>query len=252
MKNQIILWSASALLAFLLGYIKAVTNINYPVTGTFGIEGKKVSYKLDKISFDKTSYRNIIIGDVSGLGGKIVMLNQDNQTEINMIGIDKGLAGEIPALKPGKKLFYKIKLSYDKNTYDIPEKGFVSLTFWGKIPSAVKGIYLLLLYGGLLLSIRSGMELFNKNKFLKKITFITCSFFILNTILVNPLYNSYKLGAINNFVPAFNDLFEPALIFITLVWIIGTIILFFKKYILITTISAGIITVILFFLLPSV
>ena len=252
MKNQIILWSASIILTFLIGYFKAVTSTYYPLTGTFGIEGKKVSYKLDKLSFDKILYRNIIISDVSGLSGKIVMLNQDNQTEINMIGIDKGLAGEIPALKPGKKLFYKIKLSYDKNTYDIPEKGFVSLTFWGKIPSAVKGIYLLLLYGGLLLSIRSGMELFNKNKFLKKFAFTTSTFFILNTILVSPLYNSYKLGAINKYVPSFADLFESALIIITLVWIGGTVLLFFKKYILITTISAGIITVILFFLLPSV
>jgi hypothetical protein len=96
------------------------------------------------------------------------------------------------------------------------------------------------------------MELFNKNKFLKKFAFITTTFFILNTILVSPLYNSYKLEAINKFVPSFSDLFELPLIFMTFTWIAGTILLFLNKFVLITTISIVLVTIILFFLLPGI
>jgi hypothetical protein len=59
MKNAIILWLSCLILVFLIGYIKSITDKDYPITGTFGIEGKKVSYKLDKISFDKDYYKNI-------------------------------------------------------------------------------------------------------------------------------------------------------------------------------------------------
>jgi hypothetical protein len=95
MKNQIIPWSASLVIVFLIGYFKAVTSVNYPVTGTFGIEGKKVSYKLDKICYNQTSYRNIVISDVSGLNGKIILLNNNVQSDISMTVIDKGLSAEI-------------------------------------------------------------------------------------------------------------------------------------------------------------
>ena len=73
MKNEIILWLSSILIVFLIGYIKNVTDKDYPITGTFGIEGKKVSYKLDKVSFDKTSYKNIIISDIKGITGKLIL-----------------------------------------------------------------------------------------------------------------------------------------------------------------------------------
>jgi hypothetical protein len=43
MKNEIILWLSSLIIVFIIGYIKNVTDKDYPVTGTFGIEGKKVS-----------------------------------------------------------------------------------------------------------------------------------------------------------------------------------------------------------------
>ena len=64
MKNQIILWLSSLVLTFLIGYFKNVTDTNFPITGTFGIEGNKVSYKLDKVSYDKTVYKNIIISGI--------------------------------------------------------------------------------------------------------------------------------------------------------------------------------------------
>lgn len=252
MKNQFILWSASLIIVFLIGYIKAVTSINYPITGTFGIEGKKVSYKLNKTCYGQSSCKNIVLSDIKGLKGKIIISDYNMKNEIVMTETEKGLTGEIPALKPGKNLFYKINLGYKDKIYNIPENGFVSLTFWGKIPSAVSTFYFILLYSSLLMSCRSALELFNKNKLLKKFAFITCVLFIPTTVFISPLYNSYKIGAINNFVPPFGELFDPALILIMLVWITATVSLFFKKNPVIVTVTSVLITIILFFLLESV
>jgi len=249
MKNEIILWLSSIVIVFLIGYVKNVTDKDYPITGTFGIEGKKVSYKLDKVSYNKSSYKNIIISDIKGLEGKLIWIHDDVKNENVFNAIDRGLQCEIPKLKPGQKIKYKVILTYFNKTYEIPEKDFVTLTYWGNIPSPVDILHFILLYGGLLLSLRCLLELFNKNKNLKKYAVVTCILFITLTILIHPLYNSYKLGALNKYIPTVTDLLEPYFVGITILWIVGTILIFYKKNINTVTIFITSATIVLFFLL---
>jgi hypothetical protein len=250
MKNDLILWISSLILVFLIGYIKNITDKNYPVTGTFGIEGKRVSYKLDKISYEKASYKNIIISDITGLKGELIWSKDGVQRVALYKEIEGGLECEIPRLKPGQKINYKVVLTYKEKTFEIPQNGFIILTFWGNIPAGVKVLNFFLLYGGLLLSFRCLLELFNKNKNLKKYATLNCTFFLTLTSLITPLQNSYKLGAINKYVPPIIDLLEPILLAILLIWVVGTIFLFNKINARLVTIVITSVTFILFFFLP--
>ncbi|MCU0414277.1 MAG: hypothetical protein MUE91_07750 [Ignavibacteriaceae bacterium] len=249
MKNQIILWFSSIVLVFLIGYAKSVTNKDYPITGTFGIEGRKVSYKLDRVWFDKTSYKNIILCDIKGVEGKLIWIKSNVQYEDEFKEVDRGLTGEIPKLDPGQQIKYKVILTYADRRYEIPEKDFVNLTYWGNIPSPVKFLHFILLYGGLLMSIRCVLEIFNKNKNLKKYIMIVCIFFITLTILVHPLYNSYKFGAINKNIPNILELLEPFYLVIMLLWVLGTVFIFHKKYTISVTILITSATILLYFIL---
>lgn len=248
MKNQIILWLSSLVILFLTGYVKNVTSQNYPITGTFGIEGRKVSYKLDRVSFDKKSYKNIIISDIKGVSGKIIWLKNDEQYEDGFNEIDRGLAAEIPKLEPGQQIKYKVILTHLDKQLEIPEKDFVTLTFWGNIPYPVNFLHFILLYGGLLMSIRCALELFNNNKNLKKYVVLGCVLFITLTILIHPLYNSYKFGAINKKIPNILDLLEPFYLVIMILWIIGAIIIFNKKYGSAVTVFISSATILIYFL----
>jgi hypothetical protein len=249
MKNEIILWLSSFIIVFIIGYIKNVTDINYPITGTFGIEGKKVSYKLDKVSYDKHSYKNIIISDIKGITAKVLMIKDDEQTEIPYKEIARGLEVEIPKLKPGRKIDYKVNIISKDKIYKIPRNNYVTLTFWGSIPSPVQILNFILMYGGLLMSVRSLLEAFTKKTNLKKFVFIICTLFLTLLTIVFPLFNTYKLGAINHFVPAFSDLVNPLLIIILGVWIIAAIFIFNKKFIRTVTSLAAFITLSIYYLL---
>jgi hypothetical protein len=248
MKNEIILWLSSLIIVFIIGYIKNVTDKDYPVTGTFGIEGKKVSYKLDKVSFDKTSYKNIIISDIKGVEAKILFIEDGQRKNISYEVIDRGLKVEIPKLKPGKKIEYKVMINYNDKDFEIPKNGYVTLTFWGNIPAPISILNFILLYAGLLMSIRNLLESFTKVSNLKKFVFITCTLFIIFIIILYPLYNTYKLGAINHFVPPFSDLVNPLLTLILGVWIIAAVFIFNKKYIRTVTTLATCATVLVYFL----
>jgi hypothetical protein len=247
MKNEIILWISSIIIVFLIGYVKNVTDSYYPVTGTFGIEGKKVSYKLDKVCFDKTSYKNIILSDLEGIKGKLIWKTDSRQQEKEYQKIEKGLECDISRLKPGRKIEYKVVLIYGERSFKIPKDGFITLTFWGNIPSGAKVLTFIFLYSGLLLSIRCLLELFNKNKNLKKYAVLNCSLLLILNSIIIPLRNSYKLGAINNYVPNVIDLIDPALLLILFLWIAGTIFFFYKKHIHPVLILITLVTVILFF-----
>ena len=49
MKQNIILWIAAAIILFVVAYYKTLTSDYYPLSGSFGIEGEKVTFKFDKI-----------------------------------------------------------------------------------------------------------------------------------------------------------------------------------------------------------
>jgi hypothetical protein len=249
MKNQIILWLTSFVILFLIGYIKNITDEDYPITSTFGIEGHKVSYKLDKVSNSKSTYKNIIISDIKGVRGKLIWLLNDVKHEKEMIEIDRGLIVEIPVLKASQKISYKVVLSYKNKIYELPHDKFVTLTFWGNVPTAVEALYFILLYSGLLMTLRGALELFNQNKKLKNYIIITSSLFIALTIIINPLYSSYKLGAINHFVPHVTELLQPTMLILSIVWITGAVLIFYRRFIRTITVTMTVITIMIFFLL---
>jgi len=247
MKNQIILWLSSFVIVFLIGYVKNVTDKDYPVTGTFGIEGRKVSYKLDKESFTKSYYSNIIISDIDGIEAKLLLKNDNSQNELGYSLTNLRLACQILKLKPGQSIQYKIIIKHKDQIFEIPENDFATLTFWGNIPFPVKLLYSILLYSGLLMAIRSLLEIFNNNQNLKKILVIGCSIFIILIIIINPLYSTYKLGAMNHFIPSFSQLFDPLLLSILIIWIAGTTFIFNRVFVKTITVAIAVLTVLLFF-----
>jgi hypothetical protein len=98
------------------------------------------------------------------------------------------------------------------------------------------------------MSVRCLLESLTKKSNLKKFAIITCTLFITLVTIVYPLYNTYKLGAINHFVPPFSDLVNPLLTAILFVWIIATILIFNKRYPETVTIAATAATVLIYFL----
>jgi hypothetical protein len=250
MKQQLILWISSIVLTFLIGYTKNVTDKNYPVTGTFGIEGQKVSYKLDKLHYGKEPYKLIVLSELEDLRGRCIWEYAGESTIVPLIKSKDSYYAEIPSRKPLEKIFYKIIINYEDREYKIPANSKVQLMFYGQVPLGVNFLHFMLLYGGILLAIRTTLEVFNKNKMIRKYAVITTSFFILLTAMINPLRNSYKLGAINNYIPEISEIIEPMLIVLLFIWITGTVIIFSKRLTVFTAVILFLTTIVLFFVLP--
>ena len=250
-KNNIILWVAAFVITFLTIYLSNLLDRDYPVSGTFGIDGKKVSYRFEKTHYGKDDFKTFIRTDVNDLTGKLFWKNNGDTIwkSIQMKKFDLILSGSIPSLKPEQNLIYFAELYSTDEKYSLPDNQKVRLTFFGKIPAAVTVLEFLLLYLGLILAVRTGLEYFNDGMNSKKFGVFILIFFLTLIALINPLYLTYKYGFINSSIPHISKLFFLSDITIFILWIVTLIAIFrYAKFKFLPLVSS-ILTLIIFVLL---
>jgi hypothetical protein len=246
MKHSLILWSSALLLTFLTGYIQSGTSEYYPVTGTIGIDEKKVSYRFEKFFNDKDDYRFIIRTDNPDIQAvvkwkktrtsnidlsEVDWKNEEKWKMIEMKNNNDALIANIPKQNAGEIILYFAEIYKDGKKYIVPDKP-VTLLFQGYVPSMISFLSNFALFGGLLLSYRTGLSAlggFNENQKIKKLTLFTVALFFVYTIAVTPLRKSYELNAINNKVIPITSLFDIQSILLFLLWIAAMVIVFKVK-----------------------
>ncbi len=235
-------------IVFLAGYISQITDKNYPISATFGIEGKKVSYRFEKIHYGKNDFQVIIRSDITNLNGNLLwkLANEKEWKSTALIDSNRVLIGKIPAQKPNEKILYYIDLQYKNQKYLIPSDRKIELTFFGKIPIVIDMLKFLLLYAGMILAVRTGLEYFNQNKSAKKFGVLTVINFLILTVLINPLYLTYKYGYMNTSIPTITNLFPLGMLILLLLWIVTVVLLFTSKRFTLTSIISGILSIIIF------
>lgn len=229
MKESIILWLSSIIIIFLLSYFKSVFGEYYPITGTFSIDGEKISYKLDKVEYGDV-YKLLVRTDFKNLNGQVIINSEKvkNYT-IKLNEDDRILFAEIRKKDVGNNFNYSLILNGKDRVYRIPKEGEAKFIFFGKIPKMLNWLYVLFLYSGLIMIIRSGLEQFKTNRRTKNFLVITSIVLLTFTMMINPLYLSYKFEYINKSIPPIQNLFPINFLVITLLWIGITIYVFTKR-----------------------
>ncbi|MDR3611607.1 MAG: hypothetical protein P4L27_13645 [Ignavibacteriaceae bacterium] len=240
MKQNIILWLGTIIITFLAGYMHNVTGPDYPVSGTIGIHGQKVTFKFDKIYSGNDSYNVIIKSDVKDVKAFLLwkdippyhlspgLLKQLPSVWHRAVMSDSGsfIKGRIPKHNPETFAAYRTELNYNGKQYFLPEDKPVTIKFLGYVNSSVMNIFYFVLFGGLILAVRTGLESFNNNRRIGMYTIFTCIFFFLYAVCLVPLKSSYELNALNHFVPPIHSLITFQSLSLLLLWIIGLSLIF--------------------------
>jgi hypothetical protein len=246
MKQNLILWIAAFIITFLSGFLESITSGYYPVSGTIGVAGEKVSYKFDKVHYGKEPYKLLIRTDIEGLKGRIEFKIKENNNWkiIPLKAGDHILNGVMPAQRAGSELEYRVILFHGSKKYFLPSQKPVLMKFFGKVSPFINALYYLTLFAGLLLSIRSGLDFFNEHEKIKKLSLFTVIVFFVNAFIASPLRKTYLLGAIGNKVPGLQEVFPLENIILFLIWAITVIVIFnIKEYRKAVIISAVIILI---------
>ena len=94
------------------------------------------------------------------------------------------------------------------------------------LPFKISILSSLVLFTALLLSFRVGLEYFNENQKIKKLTLPAVTFFFFYSIAITPLRKTYELNALNKQVPSITELFDLQSIILFVLWITAMIVIF--------------------------
>ncbi len=231
MKQSLILWIGAFVIAFLFAFWNRFSSPEYPITGSFGINMKSVTYKFDKVYRGNDDYKIIIKTENDSLNGLILWREKGssegwNVSEMKFSG--KMLLGKIPHHAPSTIIEYRVKVWLNKNVYYLPQTGNVVLKYFNKVPSSIMGFYYFFLYLALIFSVRTGLDYFNENQKIKKLSLFTIMLWISNVMVFNPVKHSYELSTrIGTTILPITELFDFRHLLLLIIWILG-IILFFN------------------------
>ncbi len=249
MKQSIILWTAAAIITFVAGFLQSRLSSDYPISGSFGIEGKEIGYKLDKSYYGNDDYKFLLKSEIDSLQGKVYWKSENSREWYSSELKDSAgiITGRIPHGSPLSTAEYYIMVNYKNKSYNIPPNNKpVTLSFYGKIPASINFYYFITLLGAILLAVRTGLEYFKVPGKLKKIEIFTLIFVISNVFVFNPVRITYMLGSVGKTIIPLTAMFPLSSILLLATWILATILIFNTKNFRIWAPAAAIITLIIF------
>ena len=259
MMQSIILWIAASIITFLAGYTQSITSPDYPVNGTLNLASGYASFIFDKIYRGKGPYPVWIVCDFSRKDGSpnklIGELEWRNKAgsgdwqKINMEQKGEALYAEIPPHPPLSLVEYRAVLNDNGKNYSVPEVSTVTLQFLGKVPPQIMQFFYITLFGGLLLGIRTGLEIFREHPRIKMYTIFTLISFFSFTLIFSTVKKGCELGIIGGSkVAQVSELFTSGPVILFVIWIAAMTLIFNTKKPKTWAIAASLATLLAFLL----
>ena len=250
MKQSFILWIVAVIITFLIGFIQNRTSPEYPISGTIGIEGQKVSYLFKRIHRDKTDYEILLRTDNKELNGIVkwkVEKEAGNWNIDTMQYYNEILSAAIPRQNALTEVDYKIVLSHKGKVYFLPKNEVVKVKFLGPVPASIVIHYFLTLFVGILLAVRAGLEIFKNKPKLRLYSIFTLISFFSCAMIFAPVKKAYELGVIGRAVPPIGEIFEAWLILLVIIWVMNLILISYTKNSKMWVIIFSALTILIFF-----
>jgi len=250
MSKNGILWTVAAVVVLVFSLAQPLLTGAQPVSGTIGIEGKKISYYFPREVESGEDYQFLIRNDNQKVTGYFLYQMKDGKEIKKELKISEGtLTGVIPSQAPGSLVSYTVFLRYGDKETQIPYKTTVQTGFTGKVSIIIKVIYPFFLFLGLLLACRGGLEYFNPTPKFKLYTIFTTIFFICFGFFIVPVKNFMLLAPAPGVVLEPSAMFNLESLFYPLFWIIISILVFFRVKSGLVLLAGSILTIAGFILL---
>ena len=232
MKQQIILWAGAFIITVVFGVLLRTISPEKPVTGTVQFGQEKVGYKFDRIYRSHDAYDVMLFSEIKDLRAELEYkpsTGDSGWTKVEMSNTGGVLSASIPSQKPETKITYRVTMNYNGQTFTVPYDKGITLKFLGRVSPQIMAWFYIALFGGIFLSVRIGLEYFNENEKIKKLSFFAFITFIFYAMLLIPVKKTYELAAFGKSIPQINQLFSTGGVLLILLWIAGIISFFYVK-----------------------
>ncbi len=249
MKQQFILWTGAFVITIIFAFLLRTISPEKPVTGTVEFGNEKVSYKFDKVYRSDSDYSVMLFSDIDSLQADLEYKDSNSEKgwiKVPMVNKNGMLTANIPKHPTKSLVNYKVTLKYEGQSFVIPQKSGLTMKFLGRVSTQIMAWFYIALFGGILLSIRIGLEYFNEDEKIKKLSFFAFITFVFYAMLLIPAKRTYELSAFGKSIPQINQLFSVGGILIIILWIAGMISFFYVKNRRLMALIVAILTLLIF------
>jgi len=227
MKRTILLWVIAVVITLVSAIYQRMTGPTYPLSGEVKINEKTINYKLIRSQGGEEDAIIKIATHDDSIEGILYWKRFKTDDEFIAVPMDYE-NGELIASLPNQPKAGKLEYYVELNNVKIPAEQNVVIRFKGDVPIWILIPHVIAMFGAMLLSTRTGLEIFRKEKDnLLKLTYWTLGFLLIGGFLLGPAVQLYAFDAWWTGFPFGMDLTDNKTLIALIVWL--TALFMYKK-----------------------
>ncbi len=226
MKKSIVLWIIAFLITVLFIAYQRITGPTYPISSKITINNNEIKYKLYRSHGGNSDHEIQINVPDKSISGTVFWKRYKTKDEFKRVDLLREgdfLIADLPNQPPAGKLEYRVYLKHNSEIYYLNNANSVVIRFKGDVPTWVLIPHIFTIFMAMFLSTRTGLQIFNKNKNLKKYVWSTILFLFVGGFIMGPLTQWYAFGAFWTGFPFGHDLTDNKTLIAMLGWLIALV-----------------------------
>jgi hypothetical protein len=224
MRKTFLLWIAAIIITAGSALYQRFTGPSYPVSGEIKAGAYTVPFNLPRTHSSSSDLNIEINTDNTPLEGKVIWKRFKSSDDYSVFFMEKNngvLETVLPKQPPAGKIEYSVIL-FDNNDYEyLLTQEPVVIRFKGDVPAAILIPHIFTMFFAMLISTRTGLEIFNRGINLKRLTILSVIFLFLGGIILGPLTQLYAFGALWTGFPFGTDLTDNKTLIALIAWLIA-------------------------------
>ena len=248
MKRTYHLWILALFITLASAVFQRLTGPTYPKHYVTLLDKKAISITLDRGHGGNSDYPVTVETNNPNISGRVEWKRyktDDESTSIPMVYANGILSAQLPLQPPAGKLHYTVYLTDGKQTFSAS----TVIRFRGEVPDTILILHIVLMFIGMLLSARTGLEMFTKEPIYKTMAYLTFIVLTIGGMILGPLVLHYAFNEWWTGFPFGNDITDNKTLIASLSWLAAVIAMRKsanpKRWIL-----AAAVTTLLIFLIP--
>lgn len=222
MKRTYHIWLLAILITVGSAVYQRLTGPTYPKHYVTLLNGKGISVTLDRAHGGEGNHPIAVETNDDLIHGTVEWKRyntNDEFTSIPMTYSNGVLSADLPHQPPAGKLLYRIHLTDGEQTFTAS----TVIRFRGDVPAAVLLLHIAFMFGGMLLSTRTGLEVFVKEPAFTRLTDLTFIFLTVGGMILGPLVLNYAFNEWWTGFPFGNDITDNKTLVAFIVWLAALI-----------------------------
>jgi hypothetical protein len=224
MRRSVGLWVLAIVITLASAVYQRVTGPTYPVRGKADLSGSPVSYELPRSHAGAGDQPVTVSVPDTTISGSLIWRRYKTDapwTHQRLVRIRDDLTGALPHQRPAGKIEYHIELAKNDNRLMIPEDVNVVIRFKGDVPAVVLVPHVLLMFLGMLMSTRAGLEALVRGRRMALYALLAAAFLFAGGTIYGPIVQKHAFGTFWTGFPVGLDLTDNKTLISLGIWVIA-------------------------------